>query len=199
MGDKMRQGGFQEDKIAVLPNFINTEKCNEDVVPSRNDYFCYLGRLSHEKGIATLIDAVKNIPQKLIVIGDGPLLAELESRASSNVNFAGKKDWDEIKAIVGNAKFSVIPSEWYENNPLSVIEALCLGTPVLGANIGGIPELIDLSSNGDVFESGNVTDLSAKISRMLERDFDYQAIADDGRKKYNENSYYDQLMNIYRV
>ena len=90
----------------------------------------------------------------------------------------------------------VIPSEWYENNPLSVIESLCLGTPVLGAKIGGIPELID-DSTGMTFESANVAELCKKIEQMWNKTFDYANISAVARKRFSVNEYYESLMNIY--
>ena len=91
----------------------------------------------------------------------------------------------------------MIPSEWYENNPLSVIEAQCLGTPVLGARIGGIPELIDEGRNGMTFESGNTNDLTEKIKTMFDVKFDYKGIADVAMKHYNAENYYKEIMKIY--
>ena len=93
----------------------------------------------------------------------------------------------------------VIPSECYENNPLSVIESLCLGTPVIGAKIGGIPELISVGKNGSVFEPGNVTDLQNQIKRLFEATvkFDYAGIASEARTRYMSGIYYDKLITIY--
>ena len=81
------------------------------------------------------------------------MLEELKTVAGNNVEFVGFKQWNDIKELVGRARFSVIPSEWDENNPLSVIEAQCLGTPVLGARIGGIPELIEEGVTGMTSEN----------------------------------------------
>ena len=114
-----------------------------------------------------------------------------------NVEFLGFRQWEEIKETVGHARFTVIPSEWYENNPLSVIEAECLGTPVLGARIGGIPELIDEGMNGMTFESGNTDDLIGKIEAMYNAEFDYSAIADTAMKRYSAEAYYTEIMECY--
>ena len=114
-----------------------------------------------------------------------------------NVEFLGFRQWDEIKEIAGRARFTVIPSEWYENNPLSVIEAECIGTPVLGARIGGIPELIDEGVNGMTFESGNASDLAEKIEAIYNAKFDYTAIAGTAMKRYNAEAYYTEIMKCY--
>lgn len=205
MADKMVQGGFSKSKMQTLCNFIDVEKCkfsstdgtdytdDVELLPEKEDYYCFIGRLSHEKGAKTLIEAANQLPYKLVIIGGGPLMDELKSVAHTNIEFVGFKQWDDIKQLVGKARFSVIPSEWYENNPLSVIEAQCLGTPVLGANIGGIPELTDYT-----FSSGNIADLKTKIEKMWNSEFDYQQIASDAQYRYDAETYYDKLINIYK-
>lgn len=198
MADKMVQGGFAQSKMKTLCNFIDIAKCQRNDGYNKGDYYCFIGRLSHEKGAATLIEAASRLPYKLVVIGGGPLSEELrmKSEESSQIEFVGFKQWDEIKEIVGKSRFSVIPSEWYENNPLSVIEAQCLGTPVLGAKIGGIPELIS-AETGMTFESRNVDNLTKKIEAMWNASFDYEAIADSSQKRYNSENYYNEIINIY--
>lgn len=197
MADKMKQGGFNADKLKMLCNFIDVEKCKRNDEYLKDNYYCFMGRLSHEKGVRTLISAASLLSYKLVVVGDGPLAGELKAREYKNIEFVGHKDWNEIKKIVGKAKFTVVPSEWYENNPLSVIEAECLGTPALGARIGGIPELIDEGKNGMTFESKNVEDLKEKIELMWNASFDYKGIAEDAMKRYNAETYYQYLMKIY--
>lgn len=204
MADKMVQGGFSKSKMQTLCNFIDVEKCRYShtdlsdstvsvLLPKKENYYCFIGRLSHEKGAKTLIEAANQLPYKLVIIGGGPLMDELKAVAHTNIEFVGFKQWDDIKQLVGKARFSVIPSEWYENNPLSVIEAQCLGTPVLGANIGGIPELTDYT-----FSSGNIADLKTKIEKMWNSELDYQQIASEAQHHYDAETYYDKLINIYK-
>ncbi len=197
MANKMTEGGFSPDKIHKLCNFIDVEKCRKDSY-SKEDYYCFIGRLSHEKGIKTLIEAANSLPYKLVIIGGGPLEEEAKAQAGNKVEFVGFKQWEQIKEIVGKARFSVISSEYYENNPLSVIEAQCLGTPVLGARIGGIPELIEEGVSGMTFESRNVKDLKEKIESMFATSFDYRVIAESSQRRYNAENYYNELMKIYR-
>lgn len=197
MAQKMAQGGFNSKKLVSLCNFIDIDKCKKDTYEKEN-YYCYVGRLSHEKGVKTLIKAAQKLPYKLVIIGGGPLSDELKNETTNtNIEFVGYKQWDEIKEIVSKARFSVIPSEWYENNPLSVIEAQCLGTPVLGARIGGIPELIENNVTGMTFESRNVNDLTSKLEAMWQHTFDYKEIALTSQKRYNSESYYQNIMKIY--
>lgn len=198
MSNKMSQGGFNSSKLKVLCNFIDIVKCKCDEYEKGN-YYCFIGRLSHEKGVKTLIEAANQLPHKLVVIGGGPLMEDLKAVAHSNIEFVGFKQWEEIKHLVGNARFSIIPSEWYENNPLSVIESQCLGTPVLGARIGGIPELIEEGVTGMTFESRKVKDLKKKIQAMWDTSWNYEQIASQSQERYNADTYYQKLMNIYKV
>ena len=196
MADKMKQGKFDINKIKVLCNFIDVEKTKREKFDKEN-YYCYVGRLSNEKGIKTLIEVAKQLPFQLKIVGGGPLSNELQQMTKSeNIEFVGYKPWDEIKEIVGKARFMVIPSEWYENNPLSVIEAQCLGTPVLGANIGGIPELIEVGKNGMLFESRNIGDLKTKIEQMFVTDFSYPIIARESQNQYSAEKYYNELIQL---
>lgn len=198
MAQKMAQGGFNSKKLVSLCNFIDIDKCKKDTYEKEN-YYCYVGRLSHEKGVKTLIKAAQKLPYKLVIIGGGPLSDELKNETTNtNIEFVGYKQWDEIKEIVSKARFSVIPSEWYENNPLSVIEAQCLGTPVLGARIGGIPELIENNVTGMTFESRNVNDLTSKLEAMWQHTFDYKEIALTSQMRYNSESYYQSILKIYQ-
>lgn len=194
MLSKMQQGGFEAEKLHHICNFIDSSSCQREDYSEREDYYCYVGRLSGEKGIATLTQVAAELPYKLKVLGDGPLRQSLPH--SENIEYLGRKDWGEVKDIVGKARFIVIPSEWYENNPLSVIEALSLGTPVLGARIGGIPELID-DWSGACFESGSMVSLKTQLKYMFGRPFDYERIADASQQRFSAQKYYSQLMEVY--
>ena len=196
MADKMVQGGFDVKKIVTLCNFIEVEKTRQADYDKEN-YYCFIGRLSHEKGVRTLIEAARQLPYHLKVIGGGDLKEELTVQATDNIEFIGYKQWHEIKEIVGKARFTAIPSEWYENNPLSLIEAQCLGTPVLGANIGGIPELIEIGKTGMLFESRNTEDLKDKIEQMFSMNFNYAQIAKESQNRYSAEKYYQKLIKVY--
>lgn len=218
MKTQMLKAGVPDSKLAVINNFINSPKVNTPstehngirtltsdkdcmgrATAEKGDYYCYVGRLSHEKGVDTLVKAASTLPYPLIVVGGGEMLENLKSMATPNIQFVGYKQWPEIKKIVGKARFSVVPSQWYENNPLSIIESLCLGTPVLGANIGGIPELLDDGINGLIFESRNIDDLRTKIGRMFSITFDYNAIAAQALQRFSADKHYDSLKTIYGI
>lgn len=198
MEGKMVKGGFDKHKLTTLCNFIDVDKCKKDSYTGKEDYCCFLGRISNEKGIRTLIKAANQLPYKLKIIGGGPLDTEMRTLAKSNVEFMGVRQWNDIKEIIGKARFSILPSECYENNPLTIIEAQCLGTPVLGARIGGIPELIEEGVSGLCFESKNVEDLKDKIKDMFAASFDYNTIARTAQTRYNSETYYQKLIGLYK-
>ena len=200
MQEKMAQGGFNKNKLKVLNHFIDIDKCKKESYVERDDYYCYVGRLSYEKGLNTLINAASQLPYKLKIIGGGPLEKELKIRSKElkgNIEFLGFKQWNEIKEVVGRARFSVTPSECYEVLGLVNIEAQCLGTPILGARIGGIPGLIDEGVNGMTFTSGNADDLKEKIGLMYNAKFDYADIARKAMERYSAETYYKEIIKVY--
>lgn len=195
--EKMIEGGINKDKIIHLYNFMDEQKFTVSNI--RKDYYVYVGRLSQEKGLNTLLSVAARSPDKtLIIIGVGPLRQKLEQKyTSDHIKFIGFQNWDHIKQLLGEAQFMVIPSEWYENNPLSTLESLALGTPVLGADIGGIPELIN-KSNGVLFKSGNMNSLLHNLNKMLDSDWDYNQISVQAKDKYSETFYYNKLIQLYQ-
>ncbi len=195
MKEMMVKGGFDAGKIEVVPNFTGRKYPAADEMAEREDYYCFVGRLSREKGIRTLVEVAETLPYKLVVVGAGPLKHLFETY-NNHIEYVGRKHWDRIREIVRRAKFTVIPSEWFENNPISVIESLCLGTPVLGADIGGIPELVN-EGNGMLFSPGDREDLREKIRLMFESSFNYDSICADARKRYSADSYYNKIIDIY--
>ena len=152
----------------TLYNFSTSIKDAPKAYPSLK-YFLFYGRLSYEKGVKTLLKAFRNVPDcKLKVVGTGPKENELKAFARDNnmqhVEFLGYKRGKELTDLVSNAYFVIVPSEWYENNPMTIIESYSVGTPVIGARIGGIPEIVVNGKTGFQFESGNVEDLRSKIN-----------------------------------
>lgn len=146
-------------KTVALHNFIDKP---EEKQIEKKDYVLYFGRFSKEKGIGTLIQVCKELSNiQFIFAGTGPLESEINE--VSNIKNVGFKTGEELTTLICEARFSIYPSEWYENCPFSVMESQMYGTPVLGANIGGIPELIENGVNGQLFVSGDAADLKSKI------------------------------------
>lgn len=199
MADTCIAGGYEKKKFRVLCNFIDVSKVQN---PSfdKGDYYVFLGRLAAVKGIRTLCEAASRLPYRLVVIGGGEQEDELCNRyaAYPHVEFKGQMQWEEFRPILEGARFMVLPSEWSENNPLTVIESQSLGTPVLGARIGGIPELIEEGVSGMTFTSGDVEDLKEKIQMMYDHQFDYGTIAENAARRYSSEVYYEKLMECYK-
>ena len=199
MADTCIAGGYDKNKFKVLCNFIDANKV-KNLQFDKEDYYVFLGRLTEVKGIKTLCKAAVALPYKLVLIGGGELEAELRSeyKDCKQIEFVGQKNWDEFRPILEKARFMVIPSEWSENNPLTVIEAQSLGTPVLGARIGGIPELIEEGISGMTFTSGDVEDLKEKIKAMYVASFDYLVVATKAIEQYSSETYYHKLIQYYK-
>ncbi len=202
--DKMKKMGFR-GKVVCLSNFIDISKY-ESSYALGDGSIVYFGRLSPEKGLLTLIDAVKGIDVRLKIIGDGPqreiLERKLKEEGVSNVELLGFKSGQDLFREVSNASFTVLPSEWFENNPITVMESFALGKPVLGSDIGGIPELVVDGVRGRVFEPWNVDDLKQKIIEMIG---DPAKLEDMGKRarafaeaELSSDSHYEKLMEIYR-
>lgn len=147
------------DKTIAMHNFIDPVESKE---VRKKDYVLYFGRFSQEKGIATLVQVAKELPDiPFVFAGSGPLeqlLADVP-----NIKNVGFQRGEALETLIREARFTVYPSEWYENCPFSVMESQMYGTPVLGADIGGIPELIQVGQTGELFESGNRESLKDKL------------------------------------
>ena len=151
-----------------------------------------------------LLETAKDIKdKKLKIIGTGPLYRTFKEKYTkySHIQFLGHSSWENLKEIVSKAHFCVVPSEWYENNPLTIIESLALGTRVLGADIGGISELLDKKINGMLFQPKNRKDLQDKIHKMFCFEYSEKSlykIQKSAFENYNEETHYTKLMNIYQ-
>jgi glycosyltransferase involved in cell wall biosynthesis len=202
--EKTGELGFS-GRVEHLMNFVHPDNW-----PPRYDWdrsrLAYFGRLSCEKGLLTLLRAMRGIDAELLVIGTGPLKEELQQSAAArgmkNVRFTGYKTGEELTELVSGSMFTVLPSEWYENNPRCVIESFALGTPVVGADIGGIPELVG-RERGLCFRPGDVGDLRRCLKIMLGRPGEVRAMGRKARQfaqtRLNPDVYYEGLMRIYRT
>jgi glycosyltransferase involved in cell wall biosynthesis len=201
---KLEEMGFKK-KIVYLPNFVNLEEFQPEYSWQENS-IVYFGRLSKEKGLFTLIEAVKGLDVKLKIIGEGPIRESLEHRAKSkeikNIEFMGYKSGEDLKNKIRKSMFVVLPSEWYENNPRSIIEGFALGKPAIGARIGGIPELVRDNETGLTFEPGNADDLREKIKELLGNSSLLKKMGENARRfvetELNPEKHYQKLMEIYQ-
>lgn len=163
--DKLAEWGYPAEKIVHIPNYVDAARFGPPGPPGRG--VAYFGRLAPEKGLATLIAAAALSGVEVTLIGSGPAeerLRALAARAAAPVVFAGRLSgealWDRVRA----ARAVALPSEWYENAPMSVLEAYALGKPVIGADIGGIPELVIAGETGWMFPSGDAGALASRLT-----------------------------------
>jgi glycosyltransferase involved in cell wall biosynthesis len=201
---KMIEFGVDKDKIAYIPNFVN----RDNYIPNyrNSNYILYFGRLERHKGIKTLIAAMNYVKSSMLyIVGRDGCRKELEQYIQENnirnAVFLGYVSEKELIKVIKDSLFIVIPSEWYENCPMTVLESFALGKPVIGADIGGIPDLVDNEYTGILFERGNVEDLAEKINCLLSNKNSVVEMGKNARKKieeeYNENEHYRGLMEAY--
>ena len=183
-------------KTVALHNFVDKVEPGKT---EKQDYVLYFGRFSREKGIDTLLKVCKALPDiPFVFAGTGPLEGEIAG--VPNIKNVGFQRGQALENLIRQARFSVYPSQWYENCPFSVMESQLYGTPVLGADIGGIPELIEVGKTGELFESGNAAQLEEKIRTLWED----RELTD----RYSENcahlrfddvaAYTEKLLKLYR-
>ena len=192
----------------VLYNLTDQIKPSIERKEKKEKYYLFFGRLSYEKGIKTLISAFKETPQcKLKIAGTGPLEEELKAFVlhdkMNNVEFLGYQSGKPLQDLIANAYFIMVPSEWYENNPMTIIEGYAAGVPVIGARIGGIPEIIVDSKTGYLFESGNTEELVQiiKASSFLGHE-EYWSMCENAlsfaKEHFNRDEYYSKLMSFLK-
>lgn len=193
--NKMDTNPLFAEKTTALHNFVDRVEF-KDVV--KKDYVLYFGRFSEEKGIGTLIDVCKELPDvQFVFAGTGPM--EETINGIKNINNVGFQKGEALEKLIREARFSIYPSEWYENCPFSVMESQMYGTPVLGADIGGIPELIRSGKTGDLFESGSKADLKAKIEKLwTDKELAGQYVKNCRSISFDTiEEYVEKLMRIY--
>ena len=195
MKQKMDLNPLFSSKTITLHNFIDKPMHKGT---AKKDYVLYFGRYTQEKGIETLVRVCKSLPHiRFVFAGAGPLKEMLTNQ--TNIEDIGFQDGEALEKWIREARFSVYPSEWYENCPLSIMESMAYGTPVVGARIGGIPELIDDGINGDLFIPGNSDDLRQRIDILWS---DSERLATYSIRCANNrfdtiDVYYDKLIKIY--
>lgn len=204
MKSKVVASGIPDAKVEVLPNFVHVDRFTPSYEPS--GYVVYFGRLSEEKGLLTLLESMRRVTGcRLVVAGDGPLRETLHRFVAGNglhnVELVGRRTGAELERLVRDARATVLPSEWYENCPISVLESCAWGTPVIGARIGGIPELIEDGRTGLLFEPFSVEDLAAKIELVCGDDDLPREMGRNARLKaqreFDVTTHLERLVDVY--
>lgn len=201
---KLVEWRFPETVVSHIPNFV--DEAVFAPIYGHDPYFLYFGRLSEEKGVLTLVEAMRYVKKGTCVIaGSGPILNEINTRIGklglTNVKLVGFKSGNDLKKLIRNSMFVVLPSEWYENGPISLLESFAYGKPVIGSNIGGIPEHIEDGVDGFLFECGNADELADRISKIFDDPDRAIEMGKNARKKienlYSLKTHMEGLLKVY--
>ncbi|OGH86199.1 MAG: hypothetical protein A2294_03310 [Candidatus Magasanikbacteria bacterium RIFOXYB2_FULL_38_10] len=202
--DKMVEFGQDENKIVILPNFINLSVAS--ILPPLGNYLLYTGRLVEEKGLLILLEAAKLIPEVSIrIMGTGPLHNELFNKITleqiNNVKLVGYKSGEDWQRELNNARAYVLPSIWYENYPISLLEASAREKITIASKVGGIPEMITDGVDGLLFKMGDAEDLANKIKSVWDDENKLRQMGKASRQRVEKQNdpeiYYQKIMGIY--
>jgi len=199
-------GRVDDRKLFHLTNFI-TEIPPFAPFPIGGQTVVYFGRLSREKGLPTLLKAVKGLAVRCLIIGEGPERAAVEKfkkeERLDNVTCLGYLQPKQVQAYIRQAAFTVLPSEWYENSPRAVLESFALGRAVVSSRIGGLPELVIDEETGLTFEAGNAHDLREKIVQLLDNPRKAEELGRTARRfvqaQLGAEDHYQSLMKIFEI
>ncbi len=204
--NKVKEMGFK-GKVRYLPYFVNLESYHPRYDWQENS-IVYFGRLSREKGLFALIEAMRRLPDiALKIIGEGPMKESIGQRVRDlglkNIRMLRYMSGEKLKEEICKSMFVVLPSEWYENLPFAIIEGFALGKPVVGSQAGGIPELVKDNLTGFTFESGNSNDLRSKIVHLANNAEKITEMGQNARlfaeKEFNAEKHYENLIEIYNM
>lgn len=205
--NKMIESGLTtRDKISVLGNFLSDAIHEAGPLQNKSPYIVYMGRLSPEKGVDILIRAMSGTTGlELKIAGDGPQANQLKDLARklgpSNVTFLGEVSGPPKWSLIQGAIASIVPSLVYENFPLTILESMAVGTPVVASGIGGLPYIIKDAYTGLLFQPGNPDDLREKLHWITAHPNEILILGRNGKRHFEENYntevHYNGLMNIY--
>lgn len=201
---KIDEAQIVQCPVVHMPNFL-PEETEYNCSNTKGDYFLYFGRLSHEKGILTLVKAyvMAKLKKPLYIVGSGPLKEQIESLIKEKgmedrIKLLGFKQGQELKEIVANALCVCLISEWYENGPYSIMEAQAAGRPVIVSSNGGLPELVEDGKTGYIVKPQNASDLAKKMELFEQKtNWDYEYIVQCAKRKYDADSYENQVVGMY--
>jgi glycosyltransferase involved in cell wall biosynthesis len=200
---KVADMGFRGD-VGYLPNAVDTTALPQPPA-TLGEGILFFGRLTEEKGVATLLEAVSKLSVPCTIVGDGPagtsLRALAAARGLSHVRFLGQLPFTDALDEVGRAAIVAVPSRWYENAPRSVLEAFALAKPVVASRIGGLPELVRDGETGLTFVPGSSEDLRRAMLELLNNPVRGRDMGRAGRRlveeTYGKEAYMDGLLGLY--
>jgi glycosyltransferase involved in cell wall biosynthesis len=202
--DKLTAGGVPKERIKILGNFIDTFIGRPE---NKKAYILFLGRLSPEKGLFTLLKALqKTNGVALKIAGSGSIEEDLKNyvrgKKDLNVEFVGFVSGEKKQSLIRHAFCAVVPSEWYENFPISILESLALGTPVIASKIGGLPEMVKHGKTGFLFNPGNTDELACSINQVVKNQDSIQRMSREALRTaksfFDPLTHYSYLIDIYK-
>ncbi|ULH17591.1 glycosyltransferase (plasmid) [Deinococcus sp. KNUC1210] len=201
--DTYLRGGLPAEKLVVKPNFLPTDP---GAGLHRGAFALFVGRLTPEKGILTLLDAWRTLGATvpLTIAGDGPLAQEVERRAGElpGVTYLGRQPRDHIQELMREARLLVFPSEWYEGFPMTLIEAFAAGLPVVASRLGSMASIIEHGVSGRHFQPGDAADLVRQVEWLLQHPQALDAMRLEVRRRYLEQytarQNVEQLIGLYQ-
>ena len=202
---KLSLNGFDEDKIHCIPTFTSSKTKVGN--PEIGSYGLYFGRVTEEKGVETVIKAYEKLPEYTVkIMGDDTteeatkLKNYVKKHKIKNVEFLGFKSGEELENIIKAARFTLIPSIWYDNLPNTALESFQYSKPVIASNIGSLPELVIDGENGYLFNPSDEEDLIKKI-KMLDDDKLVKKMGEASRRRlenrFSPNAHYEALMKVF--
>ena len=200
--------GVPENKIVVINNFLENQYINTEVDYKNKGYFLYSGRLSPEKGVHYLLEAIKELPKdvKFHIVGTGPeeecYKTYIEKNKLTNVKICGFMERDELLSEYRYCIAGIHPCNWFENFPTSIMEFFALGKPVIGSKLGGVPEQIEHGKTGFLYEPKDIDKLAKYIMKLY---YNPQLVIQMGKNakqkalsQYSKNRYYQEILNVYK-
>lgn len=193
-----------EDKISIKPNFV--KRSNEIVENNNKEYFLFLGRIDELKGVRILVEAWKEInSSKLLIVGKGPLENKINKYIKDNdiknIELLGFKQKDKVIELINGAKALIVPSKWYEGFPMTIVESLSLGTPVIASDIGNLSTIINDEQNGLLFKYDDKESLIRRVKEIDDNNELLEKLSKGAinsfNKHYNSIKNYELLINVY--
>jgi glycosyltransferase involved in cell wall biosynthesis len=200
---KFIEGGLPAERVVVKPNFVTPDP---GVGDGTGGFALFVGRLTPEKGVATLLEAWRRLDGRfpLKIVGDGPLIEQVAQAAAEvpGIEFLGRRPLAEFYDLAGRASFFVFPSTWYEGFPRVIMECFARGTPIVASAIGPIAEVVTDGVTGVHFRPGDAQDLAAKVERVLAQPDSLLAMRAAARAefetKYTAEIALERTLAIYR-
>lgn len=203
-----KKSGIKETKLKLIHHYINDSFFNMIPEYSNNGYFLFVGRLSKEKGLNYLLEAMNKLPDvKLHIVGNGPEEENLRKQAMqlglNNVEFKGYKSGKDLEIEYKNCIASILPCYWFETFGLTIAETFTYGKPVIASRIGAIPEFVENGKTGITFEPGNINEMAASIKKLhLDNDLVIKMgkqCRNTAEKLFSAKTHYNNLISIYNL